>query len=143
MTEPISTEKNLLRPPEDRLFQDLLRRAAKGEVEVYGVVIDVQKVTFERSFEHHRPEDTEQGQAILRSMFDQWRSGNHTQPWLYAWNGAYVVADDYFWLAVVEKGQPESIAAQVLGKPLKDGLIEQVGPLSVDGVRRLLQNIRR
>ena len=91
-------------PPPDRLFQDLMHRAVQGGVPVYGVVIEVGKVAFRRSAESFRPETMEHGQAVLRSMTQAWQSGDAAQPWLYVRDGAYIVADDYLWLALVERG---------------------------------------
>ena len=124
--------------PEDRLFKDLLQRATQGEIEVYGVVIETSKVEFKRYCGSHRPEATEDGKAVLQSMWNAWQSGKSIQPWLYVCDGAYVVADDYFWLALIEKGEPETIAAQVLGEPLQPGLKQKVGPLPPDRVRAML-----
>jgi hypothetical protein len=67
-----------------------------------------------------------------------WNSGTPIQPWLYADAGKYVVADDYFWLAAVERGCPPSFAAQVIAEPLSDGLTQKVGPLATSQVKQLL-----
>ena len=120
------------------MFQDLLRRAVNGEVDVYGVVLDTGKVVFRRSFEHHHPEVMEGGPEIVQSMWNRWQLGSPVQPWLYVWDGEYVVADDYFWLALIKKGRPKSVAAQVLGTPLESGLLEKAGPLPVERVHDLL-----
>ena len=138
MSEVMDADSNLHHPPEDRLFQDLLHRAVNGEVEVYGVVIATEKVVFTRAFEHHHPENMEGGQELVQTMWSRWQMGNPVQPWLYVWNGEYVVADDYFWLALIEKGRPGSVAAQVLGNPLEVGLLQKLGPLPVERVRELL-----
>jgi hypothetical protein len=71
----------------------------------------------------------EGGEEIVRQMFEAWQAGQPVQPWLYAEDSCYVVADDYFWLALIERGRPETFAAQVLGAPLDEGLIQKVGPL--------------
>ena len=125
-------------PPEDRLFQDLMRRAMKGEIPVYGAVIEVGKATFKRRFDSFRPETLENGQAVLQSMWEAWQSGRPAQPWLYVRDGSYIVADDYFWLALIEKGKPDAIAAQVLGEPLEEGLVEKTGPLLPKQVQAML-----
>lgn len=125
-------------PPSDRLFQDLMHRAIQGEVPVYGTVIEVGKVAFRRSADSFRPETLEGGQAVLHGMWQAWQSGDAVQPWLYVRDGAYIVADDYFWLALIERGKPETVAAQVLGDPLEAGLIEKTGPLPPKFIRSLL-----
>ncbi len=126
------------RPPEDRLFQNLLLRAVDGEVDVYGVVIATEEVVFTRAFEHHHPENMDGGREIVQSMWNQWQQGNPVQPWLYVWDGEYMVADDYFWLALIERGRPESVAAQVLGNPLECGLLQKEGPVPVERVKEML-----
>lgn len=133
-----SIDATRFQPPDDRLFQDLLRRAVQGEIPAYGVVIDTQRVVIRRRFEHHRPENTDVGEKIIRSMWNGWKSGKRTQPWLYVWDGEYTIADDYFWIALIERGKPRTVAAQVLGEPLEIGLVEKVGPLDVDDVQRML-----
>lgn len=50
------------RPPDDRLFQDFLRRTVLGEIPVYGTVIDTTKVVIRRRFEDHGPEDSDLGE---------------------------------------------------------------------------------
>ena len=134
----MTAETQHFSPPEDRLFQDLLLRSTQGKVDVYGVVIETTQVEFKRSYDSHRPETTEEGQAVLQSMWNAWQSEEPTQPWLYVWDGAYAVADDYFWLALIEKGKPETIAAQVLGEPLQAGLQQKTGPIPPDRVRAML-----
>ena len=127
-----------LQPPGDRLFQDLLKRAAKGETPVYGVVLDTQEVAIKRRYENFRPENPEVGEKIIRSMWEAWQSDQGTQPWLCVWDGEYTVADDYFWLALIERGKPRTVAAQVLGEPLEVGLREKVGPLSIETIEKML-----
>ena len=127
-----------LRPPEDRLFQHLMQQAAQGRVDVYGAVIETAKVKFKRTHRSHRPERTQQGQQILQAMWDAWQGGNRPQPWLYVWDGAYAVADDYYWLALIEQGKPKSIAAQILGEPLPAVLKQKTGPLPPWQVRAML-----
>ena len=130
-------------PPDDRLFQDLLRRAVSGEIPVYGVVVDLQEVVIKRRYEHHRPEKSEAGKKIVESMYERWQSGNGTQPWLYVWKGEYTVADDYFWIALIEQGKPRTVAAQVLGEPMEAGLKQKVGPLDINTVQRMLGVVRK
>ena len=125
-------------PPEDRLFQHLMQQATQGNVDVYGAVIETAKVEFKRTHSSHRPERTQEGQQILQAMWDAWQTGNRPQPWLYVWDGAYAVADDYYWLALIEQGKPESIAAQILGEPLPAGLKQKTGPLPPRQVRAML-----
>lgn len=133
-----SVNDDRFRPPDDRLFQDMLRRAVLGEIPVYGVVIDIEKVPVRRRFQDHRPENSEDGEQIIRSMWNGWNSGKRTQPWLYVWDDEYTVADDYFWIALIERGKPKTVAAQVLGEPLETGLVQKVGPLEVDDIKRML-----
>jgi hypothetical protein len=116
-------------PPDDLRFQSLLLRASRGQIPVYGAVIETAKVRIVRAFESHRPETMEGGPEVVQQMFRAWQAGQPAQPWLYVNDGCYIVADDYFWLALIEKGKPTSFAAQVLGEPLDDGLIQKVGPL--------------
>jgi hypothetical protein len=116
-------------PPDDVHFQSLLLRASRGQIPVYGAVIETAKVRITRAFESHRPEDMQGGQEVVQQMFKDWQAGQPAQPWLYVRDGAYVVADDYFWLALIEKGQPDTFAAQILGEPIADGLLQKVGPL--------------
>ena len=71
-------------------------------------------------------------------MWNAWQTGNRPQPWLYVWDGAYPVADDYCWLALIERGKPESIAAQILGEPLPAGLKQKTGALPPRQVRAML-----
>lgn len=125
-------------PPEDRLFQYLVMQATQGKLDVYGAVIETDRVEFRRTHDSFRPENTSEGQQLIQAMWNAWQAGDASQPWLYVWDGAYAVADDYFWIALVERGKPESIAAQVLGEPLKSGLIEKVGPLPRQDILRLL-----
>ena len=125
-------------PPDDRLFQYLMLQATQGKVEVYGAVIETAKVEFKRTHNSHRPERTEEGQKILQAMWKAWQAGNGPQPWLYVWDGAYAVADDYFWIALIEQGKPEFVAAQILGEPLRVGLKQKIGPLPPEQVRAML-----
>lgn len=123
-------------PPDDLTFQSLILRATKNQVPVYGVVIQAEDVSFIRAYENHRPENLPGGADALRHMFQEWQVGKPTQPWLYVEDNKYVVADDYFWLALVEKGKPPTVTAQTLGEPLNDGLLKKVGPLGPDLVKR-------
>ena len=124
-------------PPFDETFRELLAGAVKGTVPVYGVVLELEKVTLKRAHPYFRPEMTEEGQRIVRGMAEAWNAGRPAQPWLYVREGAYVVADDYFWLALVEQGRPDTFVAQVLGEPLEEGLVQKVS-LDRATVRRLL-----
>jgi len=76
------------------------------------------------------------GAEVVQQMFADWQLGKPAQPWLYEKGDEYIVADDYFWLALVEKGRPPTFSAQVLGEPLSAGLIQKVGPLGPDFVKR-------
>ena len=124
-------------PPFDETFQELLAGALKGTVPVYGVVQELDKVTLQRAHPYFRPEMTEAGQRIVRGMAAAWNAGRPAQPWLYVRDDAYIVADDYFWLALVEQGKPHTFAAQVLGEPLAAGLVQKVA-LDLATVKRLL-----
>lgn len=116
-------------------------RAAADRSPVYWVVLDTGKVTLKRAFNSHRPEKTEVGQEILKQMVENWRAGNHAQPWLYAKGDCYIVADDYFWLAMIEQGNPSAFPALVFGEPLEEGLIEKRGPLGPDYVKQAFGNL--
>lgn len=116
-------------PPDDVHFQSLLLRASRDQIPVYGAVIETAKVSLIRAFDSHRPETMEGGQDVVRKMFSDWQNGQPTQPWLYAKDGSYVVADDYFWIALIEQGKPDTFAAQILGEPLPEGLLQKAGPL--------------
>ena len=113
-------------PPDDNHFQLLLGRAIKGEVPVYGVVLQKSQINLRRSFPAHRPELTRHGSDVVAAMAVAWQDGKPVQPWLYVSGEDYVVADDYFWLALIEKYGVESFAAQVIGEPLPDGLVQKV-----------------
>jgi len=125
-------------PPDDNHFQLLLGRAVKGEVPVYGVVLQKSRINLRRSYPTHRPELTHHGAEVVVAMAAGWQEGRPVQPWLYVSGNDYVVADDYFWLALIEKYGVESFAAQVIGEPLTDGLLQKVGPLSKAQVRDFL-----
>lgn len=118
-------------PPDDLLFQSLVIRASRGQIPVYGTVIETSKVSLKRSFNSHRPEDMEGGLEVVQQMFSDWQNNQPAQPWLYVKDGSYWVADDYFWIALIEKGMPDTFAAQVLGEPLSQGLLQKAGPLEL------------
>ncbi len=122
-------------PPDDLNFQSLVLRASRGQIPVYGVVIATDEVRIVRAFDTHRPENLPGGNDVVRQMIAAWQTGKVTQPWLYAANGHYVVADDYFWLALIERGNPQTFSAQILGEPLSAGLVNKVGPLGADFVK--------
>ena len=125
-------------PPDDNLFQLLMERAVKGSVPVYGVVLESAKIRLRRTHPAHRPELTRVGAEAVAAMAAAWQRGNPIQPWLYAKGDHYIVADDYFWLALIEKHGIDSFAAQVLGEPLQEGLIQKVGPLEKPQILGLL-----
>ena len=121
-------------PPDDLHFQSLVIRAARGQIPVYGAVIETSKVSVKRAFDSHRPEDMEGGPEVVRQMFSDWQSNQPAQPWLYVKDGSYWVADDYFWIALIEKGMPATFAAQVFGEPLSQGLLQKAGPIELQFV---------
>jgi hypothetical protein len=121
--------------PDDLDFHMLLLKASRGDVPVYGVVLETAAVALERAYESHRPEKLPGGDKIVGGIMQAWRQGQHTQPWLYVKSDKYIIADDYFWLAMVEMGQPETFAAQVIGEPLANGLLQKVGPLGAEFVQ--------
>lgn len=123
-------------PPDDVTFQSLILRAMRDQILVYGVVVRTDDVRVTRAFESHRPENMPGGNEVVQKMFADWQLGKPAQPWLYVRSDGYIVADDYFWLALVEKGRPSSFSAQVLGEPLNKGLVQKVGPLGSDFVKR-------
>lgn len=122
-------------PPDDLTFQSLVLRAKKDLVPVYGVVMRTAEVCLKRAFESYRPEILPGGAEVLQQMFSNWQAGQPVQPWLYTKGSEYIVADDYFWLALIEKGKPETFSAQVIGEPLSAGLVQKVGPLGSGFVR--------
>lgn len=130
-------------PPDDPYFVGLLAGAAKGIVPVFGVVLATADVRIRRFDENHRPDRSQDGRQILAAMAKAWNEGNAVQPWLYVDHDTYVVSDDYFAIALIESGKPSSFAAQVLGQPLPNGLIEKVGPLSPAEVNRMLGLIKK
>lgn len=123
-------------PPDDLMFQSLILRATRNQVPVFGAVIRTDEVRLTRAFESHRPENMPGGAEVVRKMLLDWQAGKAAQPWLYAKGDEYIVADDYFRMALVEKGRPSTFAAQILGEPLAAGLIQKVGPLDSDFVKR-------
>ena len=78
---------------------------------------------------------------FLKQMMEDWRAGKHHQPWLYAKGDSYIVADDYFWLAMIERGNPSAFPALVFGEPLEQGLVEKKGPLGPDYVKQAFGNL--
>jgi hypothetical protein len=124
-------------PPDDLEFDILLLKASHGLLPVYGVVIETEKVILRRAYESHHPEMMPGGAEIIEGIMRAWQQGQAAQPWLYVKNDQYIVADDYFWLALIEKGRPPSFAAQILGEPLPIGLLQKVGPLSATYVQEL------
>ncbi|MGQ0564494.1 MAG: hypothetical protein ACT4OK_05415 [Gemmobacter sp.] len=125
-------------PPDDNKFQLLLSRATKGLVPVFGVALETAQIRLRRAFPSHRPELTRDGGQVVLAMAEAWKAGNPVRPWLYVSGGEYIIADDYHWLALIEKYEVESFSAQVLGEPLTEGLLDKVGPLPIARVRSLL-----
>ena len=136
--EEMPIDDIIFAPPDDLTFQSLILRATKNQIPVYGVVIQTKYVSFVRAYENHRPENLPGGDDALRHMLQEWQVGKSAQPWLYVEDHKYVVADDYFWLALIEKGKPPTVAAQIFGEPLNDGLLRKVGPLGPDFVKHSL-----
>jgi hypothetical protein len=134
----MNADTTTFKPPDDMRFQWLLEGAAQGFLPVYGVVHQTRIVSLRRFDDSFRPDRTAQGRAALATFMRAWNEGHSTQPWLYVDQGAYVVADDYFWIAAVEQGKPSSFAAQVLGEPLEAGLMQKVGPLPAEQVKQML-----
>lgn len=132
----IDTER--FRPPHDPCFNKLLESALSGNVPVYGAVLEAAKVRVRRFDDGFRPENSIEGQKVLASLMQGWDTGRPIQPWLYVEKGAYVCADDYFFVALLERGHPSTFAAQILGRPLEDGLVQEVGPLPLAQVRVML-----
>ena len=125
-------------PPDDNQFQLLLARAMKGELPVYGVVLETAQIQLRRAFPLHRPELTRDGAEMIARMARGWNAGQAVQPWLYVHGSDYIVADDYFWLALIEKFGVESFAAQCIGEPVTKGLVQKVGPLQRSQILNLL-----
>lgn len=133
----MNNDADFYAPPDDLNFQMLVVKASRGEIPVFGAVIETEKVTLLRAYESHHPENMSGGQEIVQSMMTAWQHGESIQPWLYVKDGKYIVADDYFWLALIEMGKPVSFSAQVLGEPLSNGLIEKVGPLGLSYIHNI------
>lgn len=102
------------------------------------MVIETEKVMIGCRFKHHRPEDSELGVKVIRSMCKAWQSGKRRQPWLSVWDRECTVADDYFWIALIEKGKPKTVATQVLNEPLDHEPVEKVGPLETETIKKML-----
>jgi hypothetical protein len=126
------------RPPIDRCFGVLLEYAVSGTVPVYGALLDAEKVQIRRFDENWPPENSADGQKVVASLMQGWNTGRPLQPWLYVEKGIYICSDDYFFIALLEIGRPSTFAAQILGKPLRQGLIQKTGPLPLDQVKAML-----
>ncbi len=50
-------------PPEDRLFQYLIMQATQGKLDVYGAVIETDRVEFRQMHGSFRPANTRKGQS--------------------------------------------------------------------------------
>jgi hypothetical protein len=124
-------------PPDDLDFHMCLSRATRGQLPVYGVVQETARVTLKRAHESHHPEQTPEGGKVVAAIAKGWLTGRHPQPWLYVKDGCYIVGDDYFWLAFMERTQPKTFAAQILGEPLPEGLVQKVGPLGAEFMQRI------
>jgi hypothetical protein len=129
--------QNSFLPPSDPVFQHLLSEAAvSGVVAVYGIVVSPGRlVAFDPTFQ---PEKTEQGAKIVEAIISAWRNGRPVQPWVYPRGDVFVVSDDYFCLAAIREGQPESIACQCLGEPKSENVYSAEGPLPLEWVRQSL-----
>jgi hypothetical protein len=125
------------RPPHDPCFNKLLESALSGNVPVYGAVLEAAKVHVRRFDDRFRPENSLEGQKVLASLMQGWNSGSPIQPWLYVEKGVYVCADDYFFVALLERGHPSTFAAQILGRPLAEGLVQEVCPLPLAQVKAM------
>jgi len=134
----INPDSNAFKFPDDPRFQWLLEGALKGFVPVFGVVQETEKVTVRRFDDSFHPEQSADGQKVLAALMRDWNAGCPFQPWLYVDSENYIVADDYFWIAAIERGKPSSFAAQVLGEPLARGLIQKVGPFPRSDIQRML-----
>jgi hypothetical protein len=126
------------RPPYDPCFNKLLESALSGSVPVYGVVLETAEVCVRRFDDGFRPENSIEGQKVLASLMHGWNTGSPIQPWLYVEKGAYLCADDYFFVALLERGRPPTFGAQVLGQPLRKGLVQEIGPLPLAQVRTMV-----
>jgi hypothetical protein len=118
------------------VFQYLLEQAVDGNVPVFGVVMRPDNLR--RYAEYFHPEVTDEGRHIVDSIMAAWNSGASSQPWVYPRGRHYVISDDYFTLAAIERGRPEAIGAQVLGWATGPDILQKTGPLSATHVRRLL-----
>src|SRR5665213_2755357 len=110
-------------PPDDLVFQYLLQEAATGGVPVYFAAVPLASlVRFAPTF---APEKTEDGEAPVLQIMQQWREGKTTNMWVYPRGDMFVVADDYFTLAAAERGKPDFVPCWVLGE-VKNKSAEQV-----------------
>lgn len=126
-----------LAPPDDLVFQYLLSEAATtGRIPVWGIVVSSERlVAFDPTF---HPEDERDGSAIVAAIIREWNAGRPAQPWVYPRGDMFVVADDYFALAAIRHGRPETVACQCLGEPNPAIVHQCVGPIPVADVRRML-----
>lgn len=134
----MTIDTELFRPPHDPYFNKQLEAALSGNVPVYGVVLETAEVCVRRFDDGFRPENSIEGQKVLASLMQGWNTGRPVQPWLYVEKDVYVCPDDYFFVALLELGRPPTFGAQVLGQPLRKGLMQEVGPLPLAQVRTML-----
>lgn len=130
-------DSTTFRPPPDPTYQTLIAYALAGDLPVYGAVIETAKTSVRRFDDRFRPENTIEGREVLESLMQDWKNGRPIQPWLYIRDDQYICADDYFFMAILERGQPPSFAAQILGRPLRQGLLQETAPIPVPQLRSM------
>lgn len=124
------------KPPDDPLFVSLLERAIEDNVLVYFAAVPLARVVrYDPAF---RPERTENGDAVVQAIMNDWRSGNFQKVWVYPSGDSFIVSDDYFTLAAAERGQPDFLPCWILGRPPEGTVQNLQGPISSTEVRKLL-----
>ena len=81
-------------PPDDLVFQYLLREAVAGHVPVYFASVPIQRL--QRFSPGFHPETTEGGAEVVAAIMSRWRAGDFAKMWVYPDGDHFVVADDYF-----------------------------------------------
>lgn len=124
------------KPPSDPVFRHLLEEATSGAIPVYFAAIPPARILrYQAAF---RPELTKDGDKVVRAIMDEWRQGGFLPIWVYPKGDLFVASDDYFTLAAAERGEPDFLPCWVLGRP-SDTIAKDVqGPITPEGVRKML-----
>lgn len=125
------------KPPSDPIFQHLLSEASvTGRVPVHGIIVSPGRVVpFDPMF---HPETTEEGGRVVAAIIREWQAGRPARMWVYPCGDLFVASDDYFTLAAIRRGQPDSIACFCLGKPDDTLVYSNHGPIALNEIRRAL-----